>query len=81
MPTVTPKSAPPTSRTHATIAIVAVAGISAHLGLRYGLALPPSHLLGFELHDLPLVLTLLAGVVVQRVFSAGFFRSDREIPT
>src|SRR5579871_201310 len=57
--TLTQATAP--GRKHAVIAIIAVAGIFAHLGLRYGIR---SHLLpgvGLELHSLPLLLTLLLG--------------------
>ena len=52
---------PKPDRKHAVIAIIAVAGIFAHLGLRYGIHSQPSPWVGLELQTLPLVLTLLLG--------------------
>lgn len=57
--TVTPDTA--AGRKHAVIAIIAVTGILAHLGLRYGSDPQPSPWIGLEWHSLPLLLILLVG--------------------
>jgi cation transport ATPase len=61
MPTDTPISDPPTSRKHATIAIIATAGIAAHLVLRYGMRWQGSLAAGVELDQLPLLIALAVG--------------------